>query len=325
MANPPPVLYLLHGEDEFAIAQFLAEIQSRLGDVTTAALNTTRLEGSSFSLDQLRSAANAMPFLASRRLVILFQPVSHLSSDSLKEKFKDFLDQLPPTTALVLVENKSLHEKNWLLAWAQAAGARAYVRSFSLLKGGAMVKWIQEQAKAAGGEFTPQAAALLASLVGDDARLAYQEIQKLLAYANYKRPVEPDDVENLAASVSQGDIFAMVDALGNQDGRRAMGMLQRLLNEQDPLSIFGMVVRQFRLLLLAREVLDRGGREGDVARELKVHPYVAGKVTAQARHFSIPTLEMVYHRLLGIDEAIKTGQIDGDLALDTLVAAFTTR
>lgn len=324
MANPPPVIYLLHGEDEFAIAQFLTEIQSRLGDATTAALNTTRLEGSSFSLDQLYASANAMPFLASRRLVILFQPLSHLS-DSLKEKFKALLDQLPPTTALVLVENKTLHPKNWLLAWAQAAGSRAYVRSFSLLKGGAMVKWIQEQAKAAGGEFTPQAAALLASLVGDDARLAYQEIQKLLAYANYQRPVEPDDVENLAASVSQGDIFAMVDALGNQDGRRAMGMLQRLLNEQDPLSIFGMVVRQFRLLLLAREVLDRGGREGDVARELRVHPFVAGKVTAQARHFSIPTLEMVYHRLLGIDKAIKTGQIDGDLALDTLVAAFTTR
>jgi DNA polymerase-3 subunit delta len=137
--------------------------------------------------------------------------------------------------------------------------------------------------------------------------------------------VHREDVEELTVSAIQGDIFVLVDALGNQDGRRAMGMLQRVLEAQDPLSVFGMVVRQFRLLLLAREVLDAGGSERDVARLVKIHPYVAGKVTAQGRHFSIQTLEVVYHRLLDIDEAVKTGRMDGGLALDTLVAAFTSR
>ena len=35
------------------------------------------------------------------------------------------------------------------------------------------------------------------------------------------------------------------------------------------------------------------------------------------------TLESIYRRLLDIDEAIKTSQIPGELALDTLVAALT--
>jgi DNA polymerase-3 subunit delta len=185
------------------------------------------------------------------------------------------------------------------------------------------VRLIQEQAKAAGGQISSQAAALLASLVGDDPRLADQEVRKLLAYVNYSRTVEPDDVEALTADVWQGDIFVLVDALGNQDGRKAQAMLHRLLETQDAPSIFGMVVRQFRLLLLAREVLDQGGRVDDVGRELKVHHFVAEKVTSQARHFTLPVLEAVYHRLLEMDEAIKTSQMEGDLALDTLVADFT--
>jgi DNA polymerase-3 subunit delta len=154
--------------------------------------------------------------------------------------------------------------------------------------------------------------------------LADLEIHKLLAYVNYKRPVEPDDVELLTADVGQGNIFAMVDALGNQNGRLAQGMLHRLLEQQDPISIFGMVVRQFRLLLLTREILDGGENMGDIARLLKVPPFVADKLVSQARRFSAPVLEAIYHRLMEIDEAIKTGKVPGDLALDTLFAALTS-
>jgi len=248
-----------------------------------------------------------------------------LNSSSLQENFKQILDKLPPTTALILIEYKMLKESNWLLKWAQGAGSKAFVRGFSPKRGGAMARWIQEQARAAEGQITPQAAALLASLIGEDTRLAYQEIQKLVAYTNYTRPVDPEDVENLTAYVDQGDIFALVDALGNQNARQAFGMLCRLLEKQDPLPVFGMIVRQFRLLLLAREVLDAGGREVDVAREIKIHPFVAGKITPQSRHFTIQELEGVYFRLLDIDKAIKTGKIAGNLALESLVAALTTQ
>ena len=102
-----------------------------------------------------------------------------------------------------------------------------------------------------------------------------------------------------------------------------MNMLHRLLEQQDPIPIFGMVVRQFRLLLLTREILDSGGNRGEVARRLRVPPFVADKLVIQSRRFTIPVLEEIYHRLLDVDEAIKTGKVPGDLALDTLVAALT--
>ena len=80
-----------------------------------------------------------------------------------------------------------------------------------------------------------------------------------------------------------------------------------------------MVVRQFRLLIQAREILDGRGNKDDVARALHVHPFVAEKTTGQAGRFSMESLEYIYHKLLGIDEGVKTGQVTLDLALDTLV------
>ncbi len=81
-----------------------------------------------------------------------------------------------------------------------------------------------------------------------------------------------------------------------------------------------MVVRQFRLLLLAREVLEK---RGNVQAELKVHSFVAQKLAAQARHFSLESLEAIYHQLLKIDEDAKTSQVALDLALDIFVMELT--
>ncbi len=343
MADSAPVVYIFYGDDEFAISRAISDLEAKLGDASTAVMNFTRLDGRSAGLEDLEAIAAAMPFLAKRRVVVLEHPLARLSGPQPRKKFLEILERLPATTALVLAEYRLLVEDrerrkgidHWLEKWAAKHKQRVYLKEFRLPKGAAMGRWIQEQARALGGQFTPQAAALLASLVADDPRLASQEIEKLLAYTNFRRPVEPDDVENLTADYGQGDIFAMVDALGNKDSRRAMSMLQLLLEQQEPFQIFGMVVRQFRLLLLTREIIDKGGESGgqsgvhtssaDIARALGVHPFVAEKMSAQARRFTLPALEAVYHRLLEIDEAMKTSQMNADLALDTFVADFTAQ
>ena len=331
MAHPAPVIYLVHGEDEFAIAQFLNDLVSKLGDAETAALNTTYLDGRTFNLSELLSIAGAMPFLAKRRLVILSHPTAKVSGKDAQEAFEQKLGQIPATTALVLAEYKDLTSDkdrrsgklHWLEEWARKPESRTYLKHFRLPDGAQMQRWIRDQAQSWDGAFTPLAANALASLVGNDTRLAAQEIEKLLAFVNYKRAVDVDDVEALTADYAQGDIFDLVDAVASQQSRQAMSLLQRLLDQQDALLTFGMIQRQFRLLLQAREILDAGGNEAEVRKRLKLHPFVAKKTTLQVQRFNLKELEIVFRRLLDLDEAIKTGQITSDLALETLVAAFT--
>lgn len=333
MSQPVPIIYLLHGDDEFAIAQFVSEIESKLGDPAMVAMNLTRLDGRSFNPDELLSVAGAMPFLADRRVVIVTDFLEKLTRKPEREHFLERLEKVPETTALLLVNHQLLDDDyirrrnrgkvHWLVAWAEAHPERVFLRAFPMPKGAAMIKRIQELAQGAGGQFTYPAAEMLSSLIGDDPRLADGEVRKLLAYANYQRPVEPDDVQLLTADAGQGDIFALVDALGLGQGRQALAMLHRLLEQQDAFSIFGMIVRQFRLLLLAREVIDGGGRENDVAREVKVHPFVARKLVGQVRRYKLADLEQIYFKLLDLDAKMKTSQIPSELALDTLIVGLT--
>ncbi|MQC27348.1 MAG: DNA polymerase III subunit delta [Chloroflexi bacterium] len=321
-----PTIYLFHGEDGPAIHAALASLQSRLGDPSTVEMNSSRLSGAGLSLDELRAAAFAIPFLAERRLVILEEPSRAYprATAEARAPFIAILNETPPSTALVLVEPSDLKASHWLLKWAKAAGGRAFVKQFSLPQAGAMPAWIQAKAKELGGEIQPPAAAVLASLLGSDTRAAEHEIEKLLAYANFARPITADDVALLALEIGeQGDFFGLIDALSAGSGAQAMQALRKLMDERDHISLFFGLVGHFRALLQTKEIVESGGKEADVAKQLSAHPFRAKKLTGQSRRFDLATLEAIYQRLLELDHQIKTGQIESELAMETLTAALT--
>ena len=324
MADSVPVVYLLHGEDEYAIKKFVRALQDKLGDPSMAEMNTTTLDGLGFNFEEFRAAASAVPFLTSRRLVILESPARKVNNAPLREKFLGFINGLPDSTALVLLEKKTLDKKHWLLKWATEAGGRAYIKSFSVPKGPQMAKWITKYIQEQGGEITFQAASLLAEMVGDNPQMAALESDKALAYVNYSRSIEVEDVDAVAAYAGgQGDFFGLIDAVARRDGKRAMGLLRKLFDEQAPLQLFFSLVGHFRLLLQTREVYEGGGQDSAVAKALGIHPYRAKKLTAQAKTLSLNTIEDIYRQLYEYDFKIKTGQLGAELALETMIAALT--
>jgi DNA polymerase-3 subunit delta len=316
-----PNVYFLYGNDEFAIARRLKAFEVDFTDPTSVDMNTAHLDARTMGLDELNTAVNAMPFLAPKRLVTLAYPSGKYTNPNLRKKFQEFIEQVPETTRLVIHETMEPRDVNnhWLVKWAGKNKSVVKTQAFMLPRPWEMAGWIVNETKNQGGEIEPPAAAKLAEMVGVHTRQAGQEIAKLLAYVNWERQIKVRDVEAVSIVTAQESIFDFVDALSSGDSKSAQRLLHRLLESEEAFSLWGMVIRQFRLLLLAREVLDaRGGKE-EVTRALGVHPFVAEKTTGQARTFTLPVLERIYHKLLEIDEGVKTGQFSLELALDTLV------
>jgi DNA polymerase-3 subunit delta len=352
MTELPPVL-ILHGNDEFAISGHIERICASLGDSSTAELNIARFDGRlGLDFEALNTAINAAPFLAPRRVVVLVHPVSafaparkkalelleqptQTTNDTQPEeeitddhrtfsrnKFIDLLEKAQPTTAIILAESDQLKSDHWLLKWAAASlpsGNRVEVHVYNLPTRLEMPRWIESETRKQGGKIEPGAAARLSEMVGEDPRIAAQELGKLLTYVNNARPITMTDVDKVGIASAQGNIFDLVDALGQGDGTKAQKVLHQLLEDEEAFAIWGMVIRQFRLLLQAREMLDTGASLPQIQSALKLHSYVAPKVTSQAKRFSLPALEAIYHKLLDIDEGAKTSQVPLDLALDLLV------
>jgi len=322
-----PNIYFLFGNDEFAISRKLKDFESDFNDPTSADMNTARLDARSASENDLNTAVNAMPFLAKRRLVLLANPSSKYNNTSSRKKILEFIEKTPETTRLVMYETVEPRnaDKHWLVKWAGKNEKLIQTKAFMLPRLREMTGWIVNETKQQGGQIEPRAAEMLKDMVGVDTRQAGMEIAKLLAYVNWARPVTNQDVEAVCIVTSQQSVFDFVDALSSGNGKSAQHLLHRLLESEDPFSLWGMVIRQFRLLIQAREILDGRGNKDDVARALGVHPFVAEKTTGQAGRFSVESLEFVYRKLLAIDEGVKTGQVTLDLALDTLVVELAGR
>jgi DNA polymerase-3 subunit delta len=258
-------------------------------------------------------------------MIILNHPLALAKKN--RDAFKEFLNAVPETTALVLVEGVLSASKkgvHWLLDWAQSNSARCWTRGFSLPTGAAMTNWILDKAVDMGGKIERSAAQLLASYIDEDPRLANKEIEKLLTYVDYSRSITEEDVIELVSDVRQGDVFEMVDAIGYGDGKKAMFMLRRLLEDSDALPLFGMIVRQFRLLIQIRELVDQNPTQDhfSIANQIGSHPYPVQKLMPQVQLFNLKQLKTIYLQLSEIDQAIKSGQLESELALDMLIASL---
>jgi DNA polymerase-3 subunit delta len=113
-----------------------------------------------------------------------------------------------------------------------------------------------------------------------------------------------------------------VDAIVEFRSGPAERLLHQMLQQgATPGYLMSMLTRQVRLMVLARDV----GRPRMSAAELRgrlglASEFVARKAQEQAARYTMPRLKQVYERLLDADLAIKTGQMDAELALTVLVA-----
>jgi len=327
------MITLIHGEEEFLRAEALQEIKTALESPDTADLNTTLLDGRKVTLADLRMACDTVPFLAPRRLVIVESLLARLAAQEGRRSAAqkaylqgliDYLDQVPETTDLVLMETVVVRRGDPVYKRVHSMGKanQADIVFCERKRGDDLVAWIEKRVRDKGGRTTRGTTNKLIATVGDNLRLLDQELEKLVAYTAGERAIAEEDVTLLVPEAAETNIFHMVDALGYGNGRRAIRLLHRLLDEGfAPLHLLAMIVRQYRLILQVKDLVARGLRPPAIAKELKLQQWmVQDKLAPQARRYSLPQLEAIYERLLVTDVDIKTGRMEAVMALDVLVA-----
>ncbi len=334
--------YIFHGEDEFGRAEAVAQLREKLAerDPAMADLNTNILDGRKITAGELRHACDTIPFMADRRLVIVYGLLGRLASgrrakkgaepDSDEEpawkreflsELCDYLPTLPPTTRLIFVETRVLPASNPILKLAKATGEPngAFVKAFALPKDGDLPNWIRRRTWDKQGEISHEAVVMLAALVGGDLRLLDQEIEKLLLYTDGKQ-ITATDVKTLVSRAREASIFDLVDSIGLCQTDRALLLLHRMLDDlAAPLYLLSMIARQIRILMQISELQGQGLNEREIATRLKLHPFVTKKGLAQIQNFDKAQLQEAHRRLVEADWSIKTGKTEDVLALDLLV------
>ena len=331
------MLYVLIGEDDYSIRQALEEIKNGVGDETARLTNTTVLDGKTVTPEQLRGACDAIPFLGEKRLVIVegllerFEPGGKtgrrkpLNKNESSDEYRTIAEavkDLPPFTELVVIGGK-IKVKNPLL---REFSNLSRVRNFKSLNHLQLEQWVEKRTREAGGSITPQAVKTLLRFVGNDLWAMANEVDKLVLFAGDKR-IEEDDIKAVVSSAREESVFTMVDAVLEFRTGTAQSMLQQLYMQGfSPVHILVMLTRQVRIILQMKNMRAQGKSKSEIQSNLGLtSDFVLRKAWEQADRYSPARVGELYHRLLETDISIKTGRMEGAIALNILVAELGQR
>lgn len=306
--------YLLYGEDTFSSKKKLEEIKSRFFNTNMGELNVTTLEGESMTKGDIKQAASSSPFLAKNRLIII-KNVLNKGRREIQDEIAESLDSLPSFAILVFYEEGDVDKTSPLF---KKLNLPKKVGEFPLLKSHHLSSWFSKEIAKRGGKIELAALNKLVQIIGPDLWRASSEIDKLIAYKKGGL-IKKEDVELLVFEEIHPNIFALIDALGERNIKRAGSLLSELLALGENESyILSMIAYQFRNLLIVQDLLEK---QKPISLS-GLHPFVLEKTRSQVKNFTKSQLLDFYGKLLETDLNIKTGYLKPRLALDLLISEF---
>jgi DNA polymerase-3 subunit delta len=168
------VITTLTGENDALRQQALRQIVGQyVAEHTDIGLE--RLDGEDADYARMHEAAQSLPFLASRKLVVLRSPSA---SKEFTAHFEQFTGDVPETNDVVLVESK-LDKR---LAYYKQLKKLTDFREFTVLDAGGLARHLVDYARGQGGSLSAGDARTLVDRLGTNQLTLQHEVDKLLAY-----------------------------------------------------------------------------------------------------------------------------------------------
>lgn len=320
------MIRVFHGDDSFSISEAVRRARVSVGPEEVRESNTTQLEGNSFKPFDIIAAASTLPFLADKRLVLVYGLLQSMdgrgnSRGAEWDELPQMLSDLPGTSDIVFVESTTLRAN---ARGIKSAGPGAEVREFRSPRGPALEAWARDRFTRYESAATRDAISRLVWLAGGDLRLLDSEISKLALYAG-EREVTQVDVDEMVGEAREASIFAAVDAVLERRPGVAMRLMYSLLEGGTSVSsIITMLARQVRLVLLAGTLRAEGVPQPEIGKRIGVNNrYALEKTLRQASRFGKAYLAATHRRLLDADLDVKTGKMDERLALEVLIGRLS--
>ncbi len=193
------------------------------------------------------------------------------------------------------------------------------------------LRWISSESERNQVQFDADAARELADALGADMMLIASEWNKLVLYAGEKRQVTLGDVETMVLAAKQRSLYELTDAISAKDTRRALLLLQGLLNASDGAedSAIGhlyMLARTFRqmLVILEKNVRDSRAIWQALWQGFRMPPFAADDLIRQARRYkSSREITRALRLIARADLELRSQPPDKRLVLERLVFDLT--
>ncbi len=310
--------YFLVGDEDFLKRQVLAVLQPKILEQGDPAFALSSYPGDKLDFSTVRNELDTLPFLASRRLVIIQQ------ADPFVTRHRPALEQYvdtPSTSGVLILDVKSLPATTKLskrIKTSRRIDCKA-------LPSHRLPAWCIKWAKAQTGKrLTTSAGQLLVDLVGPFMGMLDQELAKLATYVGTRASIEVEDVDQLVGRSREADIWKILTAVGEGNPSAAVQILQELFAQnEEPQQILGAFRKQLRELAQTGFLVRQGMPIDAAMDEAGIAVHWRSKrdgLRQQLRHLGHRRLEKLYEWMLEVELGMKgSSPLKSELLLERLL------
>lgn len=316
------MIIFIHGEDTFRSRKYLQEqITEFKKKRDPSGLNVCLLDGKTEKADKIFTEITAAPFLAERRLVVI-KNILNNKDENLLEKISEAIKNktLPEVNVIIFFQEEEKGKNKIVQELFSLLSQQQYVYEKNFLTEKEIRGWVEKEIKVRGGKISLSAVGAIVKATGNDSWLLNSLLDQLIAYKDGEE-ITTEDINLFVEEKTEDNIFALTEAVAYGEKNKAFKMIEeQRKNGIDDGYIFSMILRQFRILTQAADILKKNPHLGAeaVAKEIKQKPFVIKKVWSLLQK-DYQWFVRVYDFLLDMDLKVKTGVADQETLLDFLV------
>jgi DNA polymerase-3 subunit delta len=310
-AARPAAVHLLLGEEARLRDRRAREIVESLGPIENPDYNREVFRGPDVDLDRVVLACEMLPFIAERRLVVVWR--LDLKAAAAHTGLMDYLRRPNPSTVLVLVADPTSSEDGGGRGAAKKGASPKDLMAlvpareeFPALRPDAAREVVRRAAKERGLELDPDFVSELLDRVGLDAARLEDEIEKAGLMAGDRRRIGAADLDKLTRRTRPHTLFELTDAVAAGDREGTLRHVAALMEDGvDALAMIGMLGWHLRRTLRGAAALEAGRSPRDAAQAAQVYRH-GDRFAASCRALGTAGTARAVRALSEADRAIKS-------------------
>ncbi len=310
-------VYLIYGEETYLRENYKnALIKALVNPEDT--LNYNIFSGNGTDPGEVVSMAMTMPFMAERRVVYVKDSGFFKKT---ADEIADYIENPSPDTIIIFDETE-IDKKTRTYKAANKGKYEAVAERYDENK---LPVWVEADFRRFGKKVTNEAVTLLIHRAGNDMTTLESEIKKLVSYAEDREGVTAEDVMALVYRSPSYDIFEMIEAIGNKDLNRAVGIYyDMMVEDQNPYGVFTLLARQFRIMLEVSDMCERKASMDEMMGALRLSYGVVKKYIEQSKKFTKAKMMRALEECARAPRDIAQGKIDKEIAMELLIVGVAS-
>jgi len=324
---------MLCGNEDYLIDWAVSMLIEEYINPASKMLDLTVLEEGTYGFEEIKQACETLPMISQRKIVVAEGLHSIFGKPQKwfgKEDARSLLAYLPVVekpALLILTANERLPRQDKFTESLNAINDAGKIYEMKKLSERDLKAFMTKRLSQKGKSMAPSVMNMMITESGyfnDEIDYGLYNLANDLEKAIIAS--DQNEIPRRIAAYSISDnlehnVFKMIDFIAQKRKDEALICLHDLLvlGEQ-PDRLLAAICSQLELMLEVKELQKDGAGNAAMKKQLGVHEFRIKKAAAFSEHYSVDELKKMFFEAIKVDNEIKSGLLDKNLALELMIA-----